>query len=238
VTDIFEKADPLIRVIDFETTGLEDDALIVEVGFTDLNAATREIGGTFSYLCSVPTMPPATRAVHHIRPSETWGHPPYDRRCVYEQAVLDGVTGWAAHSAHFEERFIIGALPMYCTYKAALRIWPDAPGHGVFTLLYWLEDQGRAEFDQARAHAPHRAGPDSYASAVLLRAMIEEGMTGTDLKRWSAEPRIFPTCPIGDHRGKPWSEVDHGFLHWILKKVDDPDIRFNASLEIERRTLS
>lgn len=236
MTDLFGQPDPLIRVLDFEATGLEADALICEVGYTDLNPTTREIGATVSTLCRVPTMPPEVRAVHHIRAEDTAGFPPHDRRCLYEAAVRDGVYAWAAHNSTMEERFIIGSLPMFCTYKAALRLWPDAPGHGVFPLLYWLEDQGRVRFDQARAYPPHRAGPDSYATAVLLKAMLDEGLTGRTLREWTAEPRILPRCPIGKYRNRPWAECDWGFLDWILRTIhDDPDLRFNASLELERR---
>lgn len=235
MTDLLGQPDPIIRVLDFEATGLEADARIVEVGYTDLNAATREIGATHSYLCRVAEMPPATRAVHHIRAEQTWGFPPYDRWCLYEDAARAGVYAWAAHSAQFEERFILGAMPMFCTNKAALRLWPDAPSHGVFPLLYWLEDQGKVRFDEARAYPPHRAGPDSYATAVLLKAMLDDGLTGRTLREWSAEPRVFPRCPIGQWRDRPWAECDWGFLQWILRKIDDPDIRFNAALELERR---
>lgn len=238
MTDLLGQPDPVIRVVDFEATGLGDDALIVELGYTDLNAATREIGETFSTLCRVPAMPPETRAVHHIRAEATTGFAPYDRRVLFEEAVRAGVYAWAAHSAQFEERFLVGHLPAFCTNKAALRLWPEAPGHGVFSLLYWLEDAGKVEFDEARAFPPHRAGPDSYATAVLLKAMLDEGVTGRTLRDWSAEPRIFARCPIGDYRGKPWAEVDWGFLQWILRKIDDPEIRFNAALEIERREHS
>lgn len=235
MTDLFGQPDPVVRVLDFEATGLGDDALIVEVGYTDLNTVTRELGPTVSTLCRVPVMPPETRAIHHIRAEETWAFPPYDRWCLYEEACRAGIWGWAAHSAQFEERFILGGLPMLCTNKAGLRLWPDAPGQSVFALLYWLEDQGRVTFDQARAHPPHRAGPDSYATAVLLKAMLDAGVSGNTLRQWSAEPRIFPRCPIGQYRDQPWSACDSGFLEWMLRKVDDPEIRFNAALELERR---
>lgn len=238
MTDLFGQPDPIIRVLDFEATGLGDDALIVEFGFTDLNAITREIGDTITSLCRVPAMPPETRAVHHIRAEATADFPPYDRRVLYEEAARAGVYAWAAHSAQFEERFIIGSMPMFCTNKAALRLWPEAPGQSVFALLYWLEDQGRVSFDEGRAYPPHRAGPDSYATAVLLKAMLDEGVSGRTLKEWSAEPRIFPRCPIGQWRDHPWADCDWGFLEWILRKIDDPDIRFNASLEMERRRYS
>src|SRR5205085_67101 len=80
--------------------------------------------------------------------------------------------------SEYEERFILGSLPMFCTYKAAMRLWPDAPGkHGVMQLLYWLEDGGRLgpAFDRQRAYPPHRAGPDSYATAWLLKSMLDDG---------------------------------------------------------------
>lgn len=238
MVDLIDRLDPMIRVIDFEATGLEDDAQIVEVGFTDLNVATLEIGPTSAQLCRVDHMPPEVRAIHHIRASDTADALLYDRRVIYEEARRAGVYAWAAHSSQFEERFIMGPMPMFCTNKAALRLWPDAPGHSVFALLYWLEDAGRVEFDQARAHPPHRAGPDSYATAVLLRAMLAEGVDGRTLWQWTSEPRVFARCPIGDWRGRPWADCDWGFLNWILRKIDDPDIRFNAALELERREHS
>lgn len=238
MSDLGDQPDPIIRVIDFEATGLEIGARVVEVGYTDLNVASREIGQTHATLCRVDAMPPETRAIHHITAGETAAFPPYDRRCLYEEAARAGVYAWAAHSAQFEERYILGPMPMFCTNKAALRLWPDAPGHSVFALLYWLEDLGRVHFDKARAYPPHRAGPDSYATAVLLKAMLDEGVDGRTLWAWSAEPRLFARCPIGDYRGKPWGECDWGFLQWILRKIDDPDIRFNAALELERREHS
>lgn len=237
MTDLFGQPDPIVRVLDFECTGLTDDALVCEVGYTDLNARTLQIGATVSYLCRVDHMPPDTRAVHHIRASDTAGLPPYDRRVLREEAIRAGVYAWAAHSAEHEAKYMMGAEPLFCTNKAALRLWPDAPKHGVFPLLYWLEDAGRlnSDYDPARAFPPHRAGPDSYATAWLLKIMLEEGVSGNTIREWTAEPRIFARCPIGQYRDRPWAEVDGGFLDWILRKIDDPDIRFNASLEIERR---
>lgn len=232
--DLFEPS-PIIRVIDFEATGLEPDADVCEVGWCDVSAAGGVLDGG-SYLCRVATMPPATRAVHHIRAEETWAFPPYDRRCLYEHAARDGVTCLAAHNAPFEEKFILGNIPMVCTDKAARRWWDDAPGYNVFALLYWLEDQERVEFDQVRAHPPHRAGPDAYATAVLLSTMLTEGVSGAELFRFTREPRFMRECPIGQWRGRRWEDVDFGFLRWVMDKVDDKDIRWNAARELDRRS--
>lgn len=226
----------LIRVIDMEATGLQLDAKVCEVGHVDLDTETLAIGPGRSYLCRVESMPPDTRAVHHIRAEETWGFPPYDRRCVYEEAARAGVVAFAAHSADFEEKFLLGSIPTFCTYKAALRHWPDAPGHGVFPLLYWLEDQG-VQFDQALAFPPHRALPDAYATAVLIRQMLRDGVTGADLFQWTREPRLHPTCPIGDYRGHKWATVPWSMLEWIAYKARDlgDDLRWCARREMGLR---
>jgi exodeoxyribonuclease X len=228
----------LVRVLDMEATGLHPGAQVCEVGHYDIDVTTRTIVSGRSYLCGVDSMPPDTRAIHHIRLEDLQGLPPYDRWCVYEEAARAGVVAFAAHSCDFEERFILGSIPMVCTYKAALRVWPDAPGHSVFALLYWLEDQGKVTYDRKLAFPPHRAGPDAYATAVLLQAIYEAGHDGKDLKRWTCEPRLLPRCPIGNWRGHRWEECDRGFLNWILGKRGtdmDPDIIWNAERELDRR---
>lgn len=228
----------MIRVIDFEATGTEPDAAIVEVGWCDFLPASRTIAGRGSYLCRVDAMPPQTRAIHHIRVADTAGCAPYDRRCLYEDAMRAGAVALAAHSADFEGRHIIGSLPLVCTYKAALRVWPDAPAHGVFPLLYWLEDQGTVEFDREAAMPPHRAGPDAYATAVLLQAIYMAGYEGSDLVRWTREPAFMTRCPIGAWRGHLWEEVETSMLEWIMWKARDlgEDVRWNAQREYDRRT--
>lgn len=238
MTDLFGSPPPLVRVIDFEATGLHEGAQVVEVGQCDFDVTTRTVGLPNGYLCRVASMPPDTRAVHHIRAEDTLGFPPYDRRCLYEEAVRAGVVAFAAHTADFEARFIVGSIPLVCTYKAALRVWPDAPSHSVFGLLYWLEDQGLVTYDRQLAMPPHRATPDAYATAVLLQALYGTGVEGKDLIRFTMEPRHLPRVPIGNWRGHRWDEADQGFLRWIVGKAGtdmDPDIIWNAERELERR---
>lgn len=226
----------LLRVIDFETTGLERSAEVVEVGWCDFDTETREDCGSGSFLCGVDYIPPDTRAVHHIRTGEVAGLPRFNRALFVERAMLDGVSTFVAHMADFEAQFLTGPVPLVCTYKAALRTWPQAPSHSVFGLLYWLEDQCLVEFDQAAAYPPHRAGPDTYATAVILGALYRHGVTSLDLWRWTQLPRLLPRCTIGKFRGQPWAEVETGFLEWMLKQADmEEDLKWNAREELNRR---
>ena len=137
----------------------------------------------------------------------------------------------------FEARFLgEHGLPVICTYKAALRVWPDAPGHSNSVLRYWLEDQGLLSLDHDTAMPPHRAGPDAYVTAHILKALFAAGATGKEMVAWTREPRLLPTCPIGKFRGKPWAEVDAGFLDWMLGQASmEADLKWNARRELERR---
>lgn len=229
-----------IRVIDFETTGLEPPAEVVEVGRVDLMSqsdASWVIGEPQSWLCEVKAMPPEVRAVHHISMGDAAGFPAFS-----EDELIADVTDVAVIAAHnwdFEKKWLPNVrTPAICTYKAALRVWPEAPSHSNGALRYWLEDKGLVALDAAKTYPPHRAGPDAYVTAHLLTALLKSGATGKEMVAWTKEPRVFPTCPIGDKwRGKPWSEVDGGFLGWMLRHPTmEEDLKWNAQREIARRS--
>lgn len=232
----------IIRVIDFETTGMERSAEVLEVGYCDFDVERREVltARADSYLCGVSAIPPEARMVHHIRSSDVDGRKPFDPEALVELALKDEIAMVAAHQAEFEGlwigRELEGVLPFVCTYKAALRTWPEAPSHSVFGLLYWLEDAGKVNFNPALAMPSHRALPDAFATAHILRALFEAGVTGRAMIKWTREPRLLPRCPIGKFRGKPWSEVETGFLRWMLNQADmEADLKWNASRALDER---
>ena len=224
----------VVRVIDFETTGMEPPAAeVCEVGICDLDLATGVVGEPKSWLCGVTSMPPEVRAVHHISLAECAGKEPFNIGMV----MAPDISVFAAHNSDFEARFFTSPKPLLCTYKAALRIWPDAPSHGNSALRYWLEDQGKLPELNAYSQPSHRAGPDAFVTAHILKALIDAGATGKDMVAWTKEPRLLSKCPIGKFRGKPWSEVQDGFLGWMLKQPDmEEDLKWNAKREIARRS--
>lgn len=227
----------VIRVLDFECSSLTpDDGCVIEVGYSDVMLPARSISAPISYLCSTPKpLTPENRAIHHIMPTQLAGKPKFDEDALNDQAEADGVTCWAAHNLSYESLFWTPRLPALCTYKAALRAWPNAPAHSNSVLRYWLEDQGRLDgFNHAHATV-HRAGPDSYVTAFILRALLDDGHTGKQMLQWSREPAVLPRCPVGKHKGKPWGDIDAGWLRWALTSDLNDDIKYNARLELERR---
>lgn len=241
----------LIRVVDLETCGFAPPAEVIEFGWSDLVANTVNLVGdpthwTVTHPDQVfvrPTMPipPETSAIHHIIDEDVAGAAPWDqvgpRYCDDMFRELDEwpIDAFAAHSAKFERQWITdeltGGKPFICTYKCALRLWPDAPAHSNQALRYWRRPLG---LDRDRAMVAHRAGPDAYVTAFLLRDMLEMAPIA-DLIQWSSEPALQVRCHIGKWRGTPWREVDDGFLFWVLGKDFDEDVIFTVRHEIDRR---
>ncbi|WP_279141315.1 exonuclease domain-containing protein [Sphingomonas paucimobilis] len=226
----------IIRVIDFETTGTEpaDGAQVCEVGTVDVHLEERRVETPQAWLCGVDKMPPEVRAVHHISLAECAGWLAFNAEDMFTRS--NAASAIAAHNAEFETKFFDSPVPVICTYKAALRVWPHAPSHSNGALRYWLEDQGKIAPDHPLTQPAHRAGPDAYVTGHVLLALFDAGATGREMIAWTKEPRLLPTCPIGKFRGMPWSEVEAGFLGWMLRQPTmEADLKWNAEREIARR---
>lgn len=233
----------LFRVIDIETTGMNPPAEIIEVGRVD---AVRD--GT-SFDISPPKsrlyrplngIPPETMAVHHITLDDFDENTPV---CTHERlhsAVWSGATPdiLVAHNCDFERKFITPAitqgLPWICTFKVALRVWPNAPRHTNQVLRYWRE----IVLDRELAMPPHRAGPDAWVTAHLLRELADIA-TVEQMISWTAEPALYPTLLFGRYRGKFWHDVPTDYLEWLVKRDHlDEGVKFSARKELTKRGVS
>lgn len=224
----------MIRIIDFETShAAPPEAEVCEYAHADLDPASLTIGLVTSSLCHVSSIHPGARAVHHIAPEDTIPFPPFDPEVLH----APGITAFAAHNASFEAQFFEPPLniPLLCTYKAALHVWPEAPSHSNGALFYWLWDQKLIDPERSEVEPAHRAGPDVMMTAHILKILLRHA-TLPELIQWTSEPRAMPTVPIGKYRGQPWSEADRGYLRWMTNQRDmDPDIVHNARKELDRR---
>lgn len=232
----------VIRVVDFETSGVAPPADVIEVGFADIrvgdDGVAKVLGPPTSWLCGSDKVDAETRAIHHIDPRELAGLARWDAPAFVKRGLDEHVWYFAAHHANFEAQWFegAGAPPWICTYKAALRAWPDFPSHGNQYCRYRLEELGLTAPVTALCQPAHRAGPDAYASAHLLAAILNLGTTVPELLTWTKEPALLPRITIGKQKGSRWPDVEAGFLHWMVGKKDiDADLRWNAQRELDRR---
>lgn len=224
----------LVRIIDFETTGIPPDACIVEIGVCDLWITDEEttIDPPRSILVDPGrSIPVEARAIHHISDEDVLGAPKAHEILA---DLLANVHVFAAHHSKFEKALFDGGdLPWVCSLKVARRLWPDCPSHSNQCLRYWLN----LDLDPALAMPPHRAGPDAFVTANILRRALDEA-TVDQMIEWTKQPSLLPRVTFGKHRGKGWHEVDDGYLEWILRQTDmDADVVFTARHHLKARAF-
>ncbi len=208
----------MFRIIDFETTGMPDTLVkaICEVGWTDILPSSTELRPIAHLIDPGHPIPPEARAIHHIADADVAGCPSPTDACLM---LMDGMPEdgiFVAHNAEFEQAFFAGGDHRWiCTYKCALRAWPDAPAHTNQALRYWLG----VNLDHALAMPPHRAGPDAYVTAHILRELLQNH-SSEELLQWSREPTLPVRINFGKHKGARWSDLDEGYLNWIVNKAD------------------
>lgn len=241
----------IFRCHDFETTGLPtaegEKHGIMEVGFCDL--VDNRVGPVTGFLVN-PGRPTSieARAVHHISDADVADAMSPTDACM----ILMGQKGapltretpeekpdyFVAHNIDMERAFFGGGeVPWLCTYKCALRIWPNAVGHKLQELRYILDVDRNPDFNPEYASHPHRAPDDAYVLAFVLREMLAEAARQEipidKLVKYSSGPALLTMCFMKKHKGKLWSQVareDPSYLDFIVNKSDitDRDIRATA----------
>jgi exodeoxyribonuclease X len=220
----------IFRAIDLETTGFKEEdgpqQGIMEIGYTDLIEG-QPIGYSAGFLvdCGIPCSIEA-RAVHHISDEMCAGEMKPDEACM---TLARGEHAYyCAHNIDFEKKFFGGGEKQWiCTYKTSARLWVEAPGHKLHELRYFLNLDAEPDFNRKLTEPPHRAPPDSYVCAHLLRRVLleaeKQNVSLERLVKWSAGPALVYMCFMPKHKGKPWSTVAHEdrpYLVWIYDKSD------------------
>ena len=181
----------VIRVIDVESSGEGENQRVIEIGWQDLAGRAdlaggaiydqihREQGGSVIVNPGAPVTP-ETSAIHHLTNGDVAGGYAFGLAAAMVAAVAAGpaIRAFVAHSAKFERSLlpdgIMGGRDWICTYKCALRLYPDAPSYSNQGLRYWIGGGiVNAGIDRTFANQVHRAHPDAYVSAHIVREMLQ-----------------------------------------------------------------
>lgn len=227
-----------IRVIDLETSG--DAATdVCEIGWQDvvsIDGGKWEVNEERGALFVNPGRPitPETMSVHHILDEFVADAPLWGEVAPGVLQPEGGVLALAAHRAAFEQRHctprLTGGAQWICTWKCALRTWPELSGFSNQMLRYQRRPEGLIHEVGLPAH---RAMPDAYVTAHHLRDMLN-AVELKNLLAWSRQPGLLPRVRSGPERGKTWDLIDEHALE-ELARDRDLDTRFSAETELRRR---
>ena len=224
--------------IDIESTGIPAEGEvhgIMEVGRCRLKNGFIKPPESMLVDCGIPVSIGA-HATHHISDEMVAGEPEPGVACLWLNSEDNEY--FCAHNSDFDRQFFGGGdKPWIDTYKTSLRIWPDAPGHKLMELRYFLKLDDAEDFDPKLAYPPHRAAADAYVCAHLLRRILAEPKIVVEsLVKWSSGPALLYMCFLKKHKGTPWKDVPRDYLDWIVNKSDitDRDIRATAKYYLTR----
>lgn len=219
-------------ILDTETTGVEDDAKIIEVAVREWFLSDRGVLSARPPLELLVNpgikIAPASSAVHHLT-DETVRHAPALEEVM--PMVLDyvGDSPLVAYNSDYDRGKFEGT-PLYDhlwvdAYRMAMHFWhlgqKNRNGFALTSLKqqelrYWLElppIEGDA----------HRAGADILLTGLLFQEMVKKytqmgcSTRFSDFLSWVNAPILHRTIPIGGrpYQGKTPEEVET----WALKKA-------------------
>lgn len=178
-----------------------------EIGWQDLTQADdgpwylSEESGVL-YVNPGRPISPETMAVHHIVDEYVADALMWKLLAPDVLQPQGGIAALTAHRAAFEQRYCSprqsGGAPWICTWKCALRLWPQLQSLSNQMLRYQRMPAGLVHSVGLPAH---RAFPDAYVTAHHLRDMVKLASL-EQLLEWSKEPGLLPGFPAGSERGK------------------------------------
>jgi exodeoxyribonuclease X len=194
-----------VRCIDIETTGTDPatDA-IVEIASVDLQRDSTIANQRETLVRPDIAVPAEASAVHHLINADLVAAP----RLEDVIDTFKGADAYIAHNSAFERSFLephLGEALWVCTYKCALRVWPDLPSHGNQALRYHFGLINPFGIDRARLVA-HRALSDAIVTAAVFFELAKHA-TWPQLVQWSYEPALMTYLRFGMHRGERFDAV-------------------------------
>lgn len=218
-----------IFVADVETTGLDSNSdAIVELSFIEVDEDLNQV-------CSLstkvnPQMPicPAASAVHGIIAADVEEAPTMSEVLqTFEDGYFDDAF-LIAHNAQFDHRFLghyWNIQGVFCTLRAARKMYPDAPNHQLQTLRFYLE----LEIDRnIEAHSAE--GDVAVLMALLQRMLADAEMSLPEFADMVSEPIHVDTMPFGKYKGCSLQSLPLSYVKW-LRKLPDLDSDLAASLD-------
>jgi DNA polymerase III epsilon subunit-like protein len=224
-------------ILDTETTGTDEGAKAVELGWLEIDEDFNIIDQHETLLDPQCMIAPAASAVHGLVLDDLKDSPTIeeyfsvDDPSCYGKPFTDPCV-LIGHKVSFDYRFVkayFNVQALLCTLLWSRRLYSDMDNAKLTTMSYAL--------GLPRPTDAHRVLSDCTTAYYLLRHIAERtGISLPQLVEASKEPRALPTVPFGKHAGKPWHDLPAPYLRWMSDAIsDDLDIVFSVNQELQRR---
>lgn len=239
-----------VRTIDLETTDFPPEGRVLEAGYYDTLISTEDGEGSEatwqvdtiidrgnrSYFDPSCKSSLSALSTHHIPDDIVIGQPPHTECSAWLQNDAGRRADiFVAHNYDFEKEFVTLEDGQWwiCTYRVALRLFPDFEKHNNQYLRYALG----LELDSNLAMPPHRAHPDAYTTAHVFAEMLKRASI-RDMIKWTLDLPYLTKVDFGEHFGKRYDELPISYLRWMLGKDFDPPKAAAARRALESLTSS
>lgn len=226
-------------VLDTETTGVEDDDKVVELGWVEIDSEFNVLNQRESLIDPQRVIAPEASAVHGLVLEDLQNSPTIeeffsvDGPSCYGQKITDPVV-LIGHRISFDTRFVkpyvTNIVQELCTLRWFRRLYPSSGNHQLQTAIYAL--------GLPRSEAAHRVMGDVMSAYHLCRHICERtGLNLRELAEASAGPMEVQYIPFGKHKGEKLVDVPTGYLKWMLNTMDglDVDLKFSAKQILNKR---
>jgi exodeoxyribonuclease X len=222
-------------VLDTETSDLEPSqgAAILELAWMVLEHKGEEWQPTSAYETYVQydgPISPKAQASHHIRADclKPGRAIPRDDAVKKLLDIIEPDTFIVAHNSEFDSKFLPEIINQWiCTYRAAKKLWPNAPGHSNQVLRYWLGiNPDLSIATTVKARAPHQALYDVATTTGILLKLLEN-RTPAELYQLINSPTRLTTIDFGKHKGTPFEQIPRDYLIWLRNQPRlDQDLQY------------
>lgn len=213
-----------ISFVDVETTGLDPEKdKVVEISVIRVN----EDGTVQDFETLVnPGIPidPTASAVHDIVDSDVENSPRIEEiEGTIFQLCMGSVL--VSHNMAFDSMFLkdLKEMPWICTFRLARKLWPEAPGHALKILQYWL----KIDMPSGKSH---RAGYDTRLLRLVFDRMRKEtgDLSLVEIADFASLPVRIDVMPFGKHKGKTLEKIPAGYIDWLIENCRDEDVRYSV----------
>ncbi len=224
--------------LDTETTGVNHDDAVVELGWLEVDEDFNFIAEVESLIDPQRSIASAASAVHGLVLADLQDSPTIqeffsvDDESCYGRVIDDPVV-LCGHNIAFDHRFvkpyITNVVQEVCSLRWARRLYPEADNHQLQTLVF--------ELGLPRATDAHRVLSDVVTSLHLAKHICERtGLTLRQLAEASFEPMLMKTMSFGKHKGKRFDEIPAPYLRWMVENLAlDIDLKFTVEQQLNPR---